>query len=369
MHVRIVAIIGLALVAASGVEAQEPPPADPQVFRLAIGSLPLPAAFVSAAVQQPTAQQPAAPPRPATRPTTTRRRGSMVGYIDDATIESRVRVRFDSALENTVPDRAEFFYAKCGGYADLPPGNPAHDGDAPGPRPGAATELNFQQLEFRGEYAFNTIMSAFVQLPVRWLEPQAFDPSTIPPGDTAFGNQSGLSDMRAGFKAGFAPAEHHTVTAQAQFFFPTGEASKGLGTDHASIEPAVLYNWQATDIVTVESQFAVWLPFGGSAGVPTSVDDDFSGRVLTWGVGSGVNVYRRTDFEVGPVVELVGWRVLSGFQTAAPADASDTNIVNLKIGGRATLDATHSVYVGWGKALTDATWYDDIWRFEYRFAF
>jgi hypothetical protein len=288
-----------------------------------------------------------------------------VGYIDDATVESKIRVRFDAASENTVPDRAEFFYAKCGCYRGLDPTNPAHDPDAPGPGPGAANDVNFKQLDIFGEYAFNKLFSAYVQFPLRWLQPQSFIAGT----GAAFPDESGFGDMRAGVKVGFSPAAHHTLTARAQFFFPTGDASKGLGTDHSTIEPGVLYNWQASDAVTVESQLAVWLPFGGSAGVPTSVDDHFSGRVLTWGVGSGVNVYRGRDIEVGPVVELVGWRVMSGFQTAATPDASGTNIVNLKIGGRVTLDATHSVYVGWGKALTDATWYNDIWRFEYRFAF
>jgi hypothetical protein len=44
----------------------------------------------------------------------------MVGYVEDATIESKVRLRFDSAFHDTAPDRAEFFYAKCGCYSGLP---------------------------------------------------------------------------------------------------------------------------------------------------------------------------------------------------------------------------------------------------------
>src|SRR6266566_4009658 len=49
------------------------------------------------------------------RPLTPRkRRGSMVGYITDATIESQVRLRFDAGFHNNIPDRSEFFYAQCG---------------------------------------------------------------------------------------------------------------------------------------------------------------------------------------------------------------------------------------------------------------
>ncbi len=60
-----------------------------------------------------------------------RRRGTFVGYVDDALIQSNVRIRFDAATGNTVPDRAEFFYAKCGCYRGLPP-------TSPGIRPGRA---------------------------------------------------------------------------------------------------------------------------------------------------------------------------------------------------------------------------------------
>ena len=295
-------------------------------------------------------------------PQLTRPGGSMVGYIADATIESKLRVRFDSALENTFPDRAEFFYAKCGCYSQLDPADPLFDADAPGPRPGVAVDLDFRQLDLWGEYAFGSLASVFVQLPIRWLQPKAFLG-----GGAGFSDQSGVGDIRAGAKVGYAPAVNHQLTVQGQLYFPSGDAEKGLGTDHVSVEPAVLYNWQANERVIVESQLAVWLPVGG-ADAPGDPDEKFAGRVLTWGVGSGVNVFTRGTLSVGPVVELVGWRVLSGFQSVA-IDASDTNIVNLKFGGRLALDPRNSVYVGFGHALTVETWFSDIWRFEYRVGF
>ena len=75
-------------------------------------------------------------------------------------------------------------------------------------------------------------------------------------------------------------------------------------------------------------------------------------------------------------IELVGWNVRSGFQTqpggpvlGAAAAASGTNIVNLKVGARVVLRDRSSFYVGYGRALTDARWYNDIVRFEYRYSF
>ena len=72
--------------------------------------------------------------------------------------------------------------------------------------------------------------------------------------------------------------------------------------------------------------------------------------------------------------ELAGWRVLSGSQTvwiaadhiADPAEG--TNIVNLKMGGRLGVGRS-SVYVGYGRGLTDAVWYKNLVRAEYRYSF
>ena len=59
-----------------------------------------------------------------------RRRGSYVGYLDDAVVSSKIRMRFEIGRHNRTPDRAEFFYAKCGCYRGLAPNDPARDPDA-----------------------------------------------------------------------------------------------------------------------------------------------------------------------------------------------------------------------------------------------
>jgi hypothetical protein len=310
--------------------------------------------------QQPTPMQPLPPPA------SKRRRGSMVGYIDDAIIESKVRFRFDSGFHDTVPDRAEFFYAKCGCYKDA-----GADPDAPGPRPGSASDLDFQQLFLSGEYAANRWFSAFIHVPVRWIQPKAFVPGV--PGGAPFSDQSGFGDLRAGVKVGLNASDDQSITVQTQFYFPTGDASKGLGTHHSTIEPALLYYRRMSEVVTLEGQFGVWLPFGGSSAFPGATDGHFSGNVVYYGIGPSFAIYNGNRVQFAPVIELVGWHVASGFQTLpdGPVDAlraDGTNIVNLKIGGRLTVDRG-SFYVGYGHALTDATWYDDIVRVEYRFAF
>ena len=75
-------------------------------------------------------------------------------------------------------------------------------------------------------------------------------------------------------------------------------------------------------------------------------------------------------------MELAGWSVLGGFRTTCGdvtcfLEANDPggNIVNIKFGGRLVLRDQNSIYVGFGKALTDEKWYDKIFRLEFRRSF
>jgi hypothetical protein len=320
---------------------------------------------VDAQQATPTQQRPPAPP-----PEQQKQRkieGSMVGYIDNAIIGSHVRMRIESAWHAQHPDRAEFFYAKCGCYRGLA-GSPAFDPNAPGPRPGVITDLNYQQLYFEGEYAPISRVSAFAEVPIRWLRPQSFVPGT-----GSFGNQAGLSDVRAGVKVGVLNKESSALTVQFKGYFPTGDASQGLGVNHGSIEPAVLF-YQKAGRFAVESQFSYWHPTSSSAGVATASNPnppDFAGNVVSYGIGPSFEVYSGDRVRLAPVVELVGWRILDGFQTVISGnnDVSGTNIVNLKMGARAVIRGRSSIYAGYGRGLTTAVWYQDLLRVEYRFAF
>ena len=291
----------------------------------------------------------------------------MVGYIDDAVVTSKIRVRWEAGWHNHTPDRAEFFYGKCGCYRD--PSLPASlfDPDAPGPAPGVVTDLKFEQVYIQAEYSGGGRVSVFAELPSRSIQPQSFLG-----GGSGFANQAGLGDVRAGAKIGLVATSRQAVTLQVQGFLPTGKAENGLGTGHQSIEPALLLYNAVNDRVAIESQVGLWHPFGGSKGLPNAESEKFAGDVLFYGIGPSVEVFRNGEVRFAPVVELVGWRVLRGSQTIAPGSATDdaagTNIVNLKIGGRIAWGES-SLYAGWGRALTTASWYDEIVRFEYRFSF
>ena len=294
---------------------------------------------------------------------------SMVGYIDNAIVGSEVRIRFDAAFNDAFPDRAEFVYAKCGCYRfNSTDTGPGPDPNAPGPGPGVPKNVNFQILSFMGEYAVNRRFSAFVEIPFRWIQPQgvAGKASLTNP---AFPNGAGISDVQAGLKFAMLASSRHYLTAQLLSYFPSGDSRSGLGTNHYSVEPALLYYQKLSERFEIEGELGGWLPIGGSQG--------FAGNLFFYGIGPSYTLINRERFRLAPVIELVGWNVTGGQQTGTPGkghcctafSASGINVVNLKIGARMEFGGHSSLYVGYGKALTSADWYDQIVRVEYRYSF
>jgi hypothetical protein len=320
----------------------------------------VPAAAVAGASAQ--------PPRPVVGPTERKRRGSMVGYIDDATIDDHVRVRFDVAGDNNVPDRAEFFYAQCGcNFAGAPgPGNPGA-GDL-------VTDLRFQEFNVNAQYALKTRslknrIAVYGTIPVRFVQPHAFLGQTFtPPLSNTFTNSSGLGDIRAGVKAAIINDEDSTLTAQVEGFFQSGDAKKGLGTNHASIEFALLDRQKMSERAQLEVQVGDWHPISGSK---TQGGLSYSGDVFFYGFGPSYEVYSNERVSIWPIVELIGWHVFGGQEqdSGVLRSAEGVNVVNIKVGARAYIDTRSSIYIGWGRALTDARWYQHIVRFEYRYSF
>jgi hypothetical protein len=277
--------------------------------------------------------------------------GSMVGYIDDAVVGSEIRTRFDAAFDDNNPDRAEFFYAECG----------CDSSTARGPN-GLVKALNFEQLYLTGEFAPAKRLSFLVDVPLRWIQPQAFVA-----GSGSFTNQGGISDVQAGFKFAAVAAHREYLTFQFVASFPSGNSTEGLGTAHYSVMPSLLYFQRVTDRFSFEGQLGDTHPIGGDT-------PGFTGDVLDYGVGPSYELYRGENVRFAPVLELVGWKVLGGMQTSfIPAwsitSTDGINIVNLKVGARTSFGEHDSFYLGFGQALTHELWYKHIIRLEYRHSF
>lgn len=344
------------------------------IFAVLVTMFPL-----AAAAQDAPAAQPAGTDTTATAPASTddaaqygparrgARRPSMVGYIEDATVGSNFRIRYESGWDIDSPDRAEFFYAKCGCYRTLPSSSPAFDPTAPGPGPGIVQAMNYSELYMLSEHSLGRHASVFVELPFRWVRPTDFLTGT-----GSFDNQSGLGDIRFGTKLALVSTSSHDITVMVRGSIPTGDSSKGLGIDHGSVEPALLVRQSLGNRMQLEGEFGDFNPTGSSTG-PVGTGN-FAGNVLYYGIGPSFDVVSNRTLRVAPVVELVGWHILSGYETSSfvaggSGDVSGTNIVNLKIGGRVAMTKGGSFYVGYGWALTSAQWYDHILRFEYRTGF
>ena len=316
-------------------------------------------------------------------------RRSEPGYIDSAIIGSQIRIRLDAGFHVNAPDRAEFFYARYNGL---------NNNNGPGPQ-FVATDLNFQQLYLHAEYAPTKRFSFLAEVPARWIQPQHIVASVNGP---PFPNEAGLSDLAAGFKLAAVASSNQYLTFQFQAYFPSGNASKGLGTNHYSVEPALLYYRRLSDRVALEAQIGDSHPIGGSfcpqfcitasdisPPPPPPVSGGFAGDAFFYGVGPSYVLYRDERVRIAPVIELVGWRVLGGLETncvpggaqpSAPpfvpgcfnqeaVSADGTNIVNLKVGARTSIGRHNSFYVGFGHAVTRSHWYEEIVRAEYRYSF
>jgi hypothetical protein len=296
------------------------------------------------------------------------------GYIDNAIVGTHLRLRYDSAFGMDRPDRAEFFYAKCGCFraAGLDP-------DAPGPLPDAPsgdrvveTGVGYEDIRLNLEYALDRRFSGFVEIPFRFLEPEVNEKA------------AGLADLQLGVKFAAVASDRRYVTLQLRGYLPAGDAFRGLGTDHASLEPAVLYLEKLSDQVTLESELAYWHPTSGSSAAGVFVppagsspddpglpkpSDRFFGDVVRYGLG--VSYQFDSKWTPAPVVELIGWSVRGGFATISEGgvpqppriaeNASGSSIVNLKAGLR-----IGPFYLGYGQALTRDIWYERIFRVEYR---
>jgi hypothetical protein len=283
---------------------------------------------------------------------------SNTGYIDSAIPFSNFRLRYDAAYGANRPDRAEFFYAKCGCFRTANPPDPS----APGPRL-AETNVDYQDIRAYLEVALSERFSVFAEVPFRFLNPEQN------------ANTAGVGDINVGFKAALLYDPDRVLSFQLRTFIPTGDSFHGLGTDHVSLEPALLLFQKLGERAQLEAQLEDWISIGGT---------DFAGNILNYGVGLSYFVVDNERFRVAPVVEFLGWTVLDGKEFAFPEggtgvtlDSAGKTIVNGKIGvrigfGRATDPGRisgSSLYVGYSRALTGDVWYKDMLRVEYRLRF
>ncbi len=263
-------------------------------------------------------------------------------YIDSAIPRTTFRLRFDAAYDDHRPDRAEFFYAKCGCFrvAGLDP----HAAGPPLPEAG----VDYQDASAYIEFAPTADFSVFAEAPWRFLNPE----------NNA--NTNGVGDTIVGAKAALIRTPCTVLTAQVKGYLPTGDSVRGLGTHHESVEPGILLYHRLSDRLAINAEVRYWIPTSGS---------DFSGSVIRYGIGASYDLIQGCDWKLTPTLEFVGWTIQDGKESNLfnPVhDASGETIVNVKGGARLFFGEHSSVAASAGLALTGDWWYKEIWRVEYR---
>ncbi|MCS6850022.1 MAG: hypothetical protein NZ700_02495 [Gemmataceae bacterium] len=265
-----------------------------------------------------------------------------VGIIDPAFPMSIVRLRYDDATGMNRPSRAEYFYARG---APFGPGLPLPE-----------SNVNYQELGVYLEWAAYPRFSVFVDAPTRFLDP------------TINTNSAGFSDLITGFKWAWLFTEQAVATFQFKTYIPTGDADRGLGTDHVSLEPGFLLFWRVGNFLDVEGELRNWIPISGT---------NFAGDVLRYGLALSLSHHRAADrYWLTPVAEFVGWTVLNGKESVAFSatdfyvqQAGADTIVNVYYGARLGWGQRIDFYGGYGHPLTGEFWYRDFLRFEARLHF
>jgi hypothetical protein len=263
------------------------------------------------------------------------------GYIDNAIPGDEIRLRFDASYNDNRPNRAEFFWPQGGARG-------------PGvPRP--ESRVDYQDLSAYLEIAAADRLSGFVEVPWRFVNPEVN------------ANANGLADMNAGIKYAFIDDPDLVATLQFRTYIPTGDAARGLGNNHVSLEPALLVWKPLGEAWGLEGELRYWASVGGT---------DFAGDILRYGLGLHYDLPRVGGVQLSPTATIVGWTVLSGKESVLrPSglvtvdDAAGETIVNLKLGVRARSEHLGDLFVGYGRHLTGDRWYADTVRAEWRLAF
>src|SRR5262249_23663985 len=178
----------------------------------------------------------------------------------------------------------------------------------------------YQEFSAYLELAAGARLSGFVELPFRLVNP------------TVDANTGGPADLNVGFKWAFLYCPDRVATFQFRTYAPTGDADRGTGNNHVSLEPALLLYQRLGGPFLLEGEARAWVPIGGTS---------FAGEILRYGVGLHNDLFTGGGWSATPVIELVGWTVLRGRESVVPPagapfvlDAAGDTIVNAKLGVR-----------------------------------
>lgn len=198
------------------------------------------------------------------------------------------RFRWNHGANVILADRAEFFWAR-------------QDGNGKGPRPTGgrfvySERFDYNDLIYYFEAGTGTA-AVVVETPYR-----SIDPPDAP-------HSAGFADLKVGPKTLLFDCELLQIGMQMLTYIPAGNAAKGLGTGHVSLEPSLLIGLKLGPSTYYQGQLSEWIPLGG--------DPDYAGAVLHTHHALNHVLYRcpGADIQLIGTAELHTWSFQDGAYT------------------------------------------------------
>jgi len=261
--------------------------------------------------------------------------GNAAIHQDPIRPQTQQRIRWDAGWNMLFPDRAEYFWARSGG-GGLGPAT-------------SERSIDYHELSLYTEAAHNGF-GAFVEVPYRSIYPENQ------------GHLAGFGDIIVGTKSVLHDSEFLLIATQFRTHLPTGVASKGLGTEHVSLEPSLLVGVHLAPKTYLQMQIAEWIPLGG--------DSTYAGAMLRYGASLNHTMWCKTeDTQLIAAMEFNGWSFQDGaFTDASGNTQSASNATYLSIGPTLRFVFSKNIDFGFGAAfaMTDPHWAEQLYRTELR---
>jgi hypothetical protein len=170
-------------------------------------------------------------------------------FVDGARPVTQQEIRWNGNMQGRFPDRSEYIWARA-------------DGQGKGPRPPTGvkgeTGFTYNDLVLNTEIAIGKL-AMITTFPYR-----SFDPDTYP-------HAAGFGDMSIATNTLLFDCELLQVSFEFRTYMPMGNALKGTGTGHLSLEPSVIFAVKCSHDTYVQAQFAEWIPLGGDPSYAGSI--------------------------------------------------------------------------------------------------
>ncbi len=269
-------------------------------------------------------------------------------FVESARPQTQQRLGWDAGRNLTAPDAGEFFWARADGKGLGPnPANHANPNGLLGER-----RVNYNELYMYTEAALGNI-GTFIYMPYRSLDGELV------------GHAAGFGDLQVGTKTLLFDCELLQIAFEFRTYIPSGNASKGLGTGHVSLEPSLIVGVKVAPETYFQGQLAEWIPLGG--------DPDYEGAMLHYHMSLNQVLCR-----ILPDVPLVGTAEFNGysFQTGQYTDPvlgetrlTGTTYVSIGPGLRLFVCDKIDFGVGTAFAVTDHHFAQELFRSEFRWRY